>query len=168
MSADPISRIQAAFGDVLVRRRRERQWTAGALATASGLPEGLITGFERGDYGPNLNDFFRIARALGHEPAILLVDVIAEWRAGPFDTRYTSRASDFARLFRLGYDHKPGDFRELSTAYYSVAEAMHAAAHLNAKRHTRGVALLDTVCIYVRLDYVSFRSDDGQREGEQP
>lgn len=67
-----------------------------------------------------------------------------------------------ARLFRLGYHHKPGDFRELPTAYYSVAESTHAAGKLNAQRHSRGVALLDTVCIYVRLDYVSLRSDSGK------
>jgi len=62
------------------------------------------------------------------------------------------------RLFRLGYHHKPGDFRELGTSYYSVPEAAHAAGKLNGERHARRVALLDTICVYVRLDYVSIRS----------
>ena len=78
-------------------------------------------------------------------------------RAAPTDTLQQSRPSDFARLFGLGYHHKPGDFRELPTAYYSVAESTHAVEKLNAQRYSRGVALLDTVCIYVRLDYVSLR-----------
>src|SRR3569833_3559439 len=61
--------------------------------------------------------------------------------------------------FRLGYHHKPGDFRELPIVYYSVAESTQAAGKLNAQRHSRGVALLDSVCIYVRLDFVSLRPD---------
>jgi hypothetical protein len=80
-------------------------------------------------------------------------------RADPTENLQQSRASDFTRLFRLGYHHKPGDFRELATPYYSVAEAVHAAGKLNAQRYTRGVALLDTVTVYIRLDYVSFRPD---------
>jgi len=167
MSTDPIERLPAVFGDVLARYRGEKKLTVDEFASAAGLSAMEIRSLERGGYGATLMDFFRLARALGEAPAVLFVNFIAEWRAGPFDTPYTSRPSDFTRLFRLGYDHKPGDFRELSTAYYSVAEATHAAAHLNAQRHTRGVALLDTVCIYVRLDYASFQSDDGQCEGEQ-
>lgn len=61
-----------------------------------------------------LAEFFRIARALGKEPAILFIDVITAWRADPTDYRlYKSRVSDFAKLYRLGYHHDPGDFREL-------------------------------------------------------
>ena len=88
--------------------------------------------------------------------------LISVWRADPIDTLYPSRPADFVRLFRLGFLHKPGDFRELPSAYHSVPEATHAAGKLNAQRHTRGVALLDTVCIYVRLDYVTLRPDSGE------
>ena len=159
MSADPLLRLAPAFGDVLVRRRSERHWTGEALATATGLSAMEIASMERGSYGPTLLDLFRIARALDEQPVMLLIDVIAAWRADPTDTLHNSRHSDFARLFRLGYHHKPGDFRELPTVYYSVAESTHAAGKLNAQRHTRGVALLDTVCVYVRLESLSLRSE---------
>ena len=159
MSTDPLLRLASAFGDVLVRRRSERHWTGEALATAAGLSAMEIANMERGSYGPTLLEFFRIARALDEQPAMLLIDVITAWRADPIDTLHSARPSDFARLFRLGYHHKPGDFRELPTAYYSAAESTHAAGKLNAQRNARGVALLDTVCIYVRLDYVSLRPD---------
>jgi len=121
---------------------------------------------EAGDYGPSLSEFFRIAEALGEQPVMLLVDVVAAWRADPTDTLHNSRPSDFARLFRLGYHHKPGDFRELPTAYYSVAEATHATGKLNAQRHTRGATLLDTVSVYVRLHSMSLRPEKGH--GAEP
>lgn len=162
MSADPLARLLPAFGDVLVRYRKQRQWTVEALASAADLCVADVKGLERGEYGPTLKDVFRLASALREEPLILLVDVVAAWRADPTDTLYQSRPSDFARLFRLGYRHKPGDFRELPTAYYSAAESTQAAGKLNAQRHSRGVALLDTVCVYVRLGYVSLRSDSGK------
>jgi transcriptional regulator with XRE-family HTH domain len=162
MSADPLVRLLPAFGDVLVRHRNQRQWTVDALASATGLCVAEVKGLERGDYGPTLKDVFRLASALGEEPLMLLVDVVAAWRADPTDTLHQSRPSDFPRLFRLGYHHKPGDFRELPTVYYSVAESTLAAAKLNAQRHSRGVALLDTVSIYVRLDSVSFRPEIAQ------
>src|SRR6185312_1055760 len=102
------------------------------------------------------------ASALGEEPLMLLVDVVAAWRADPTDTLHQSRPSDFARLFRLGSHLKPGDFRELPTAYYSVAESTHAAGKLDAQRHMRGVALLNAVTVYVRLGYVSLSPYEGQ------
>lgn len=162
MSTDPLLRLLPAFGDVLVRYRDQRKWTVDALASAAGLCVAEVKGLERGDYGPTLKDVFRLASALGEEPLLFLVDVVAAWRTDPTDTLHQSRPSDFPRLFRLGYHHKPGDFRELPTDYYSVAEATHAAGKLNAQRHTRGVALLDTVTIYVRLDYLSLRSDSSE------
>jgi hypothetical protein len=118
-----------------------------------------IASMERATYGPTLLDFFRIARALGEQPPMLLVEVINAWRTDSMGILHKSHLSDFTRLFRLGYHHRPGDFRELPTAYYSVAESTHAAGKLNAQRHTRGLVLLDTICTYVRLDSESFRSD---------
>jgi hypothetical protein len=115
---------------------------------------------EDGSYSPVLLDLFRIARALGVAPTILLCDVIAAWRADPVETLH--RAHGFARLFRLGYHDKSSDFRELATTYDSVAEATSTAVTLNAQRRACGVAVLDTVCIYLRLDHVSLRSDSGE------
>lgn len=160
MNADPLDRLLPAFGNVLVRHRNQRKWTVDTLSSAAGLCVAEVKCLERGDYGPTLKDVFRLANALGEEPLMLLVDVAAAWRADPTDILHNSRPSDFARLFRLGYRHKPGDFRELSSAYYSVVEATHAAGKLNAQRHTRGVALLDTVTVYIRLDYLSLRPGD--------
>jgi transcriptional regulator with XRE-family HTH domain len=160
---DPLLGLPSAVGDVLVRHRKERKWTVEALATASGLSPVEIVSMEDGSYSPVLLDLVRIARALGVAPAILLCDVIAAWRADSVEILH--RAHDFARLFRLGYHHNPRDFRELATSYYSVAEATHAAATLNAQRCARGEAALDTVCMYLRLDYVSLRSDSSGQEG---
>lgn len=168
MSADPLLRLVPAFGAVLVRSRSKRYWTPEALADAAGLSPREIRSMEAGDYGPSLLEFFRIAEALGEQPAMLLVDVISAWRADPTDTLHRSRPSDFARLFRLGYHRTPGDFHEWPTSHYSVAESMHAARRLNAQRYSRGVVLLDTICVYVRLDSVSLRADEGQCEGGQP
>lgn len=162
MSADPLSRLLPAFGDVLVRHRVKRNSTVAAFAAAAGLSAMEIRSMEDGSYGPTLPEFFRIARALAMEPCMLLVEVVAAWRADPAETLSPSRPGDFSHLFRLGYHHQPRDFRELPSVYYSVPEATHAAGKLNAQRHTRGVALLDTVCIYVRLDSVSLRSGVGQ------
>ena len=160
MITDPLLKLVSAFGEVLVRHRNERHLTVEVLATAAGLYVAEVEGLERGDYGPKLIDVFRLASALGEEPLTFLVDVVAACRADPADTLQQSRPSDFARLFRLGYHHKPGDFRELPTAYHSVAESMHAAAELNAQRLSRGVALLDTITVYVRLDYAILRPDE--------
>jgi transcriptional regulator with XRE-family HTH domain len=161
MSTDPLSRLLPAFGEVLVRRRTKQQLTIEALATATGLSGPAIASIERGVYSPTLLDVFRIASALGEEPAMLLVDIIEAWRADPRDSSHQSRPADCVRLFRLGYHHKPGDFRELVPMYHSVPEATHAAGILNAQRHTRGVALLDTVTVYVRLSYVALRPENG-------
>jgi hypothetical protein len=105
---------------------------------------------------------------LGEEPTLLLVDLIEAWRADSTDPVYRSRPHDFAYLFRLAYYHKPGDFRELSTPYYSVAEAAHAAVKLNEQRHTRGVTLFDYVCTYIRVDYLCFdwKPKTGPSSGE--
>jgi transcriptional regulator with XRE-family HTH domain len=163
-TTDPLSRLLPAFGAVLVRARARRAWTVDSFAAAADLSPAEIAGMEHGEHGPTLLEFFQIARALGEEPTLLLVDVVAAWRADPAGS-HESRPADFVRLYRLGYHHRPADFRELSTPYHSVAEATHAAGTLNAQRHTRGVALLDTVCMYVRLSYVSLRPDGAQVGG---
>jgi len=160
MSADPIERLPIAFGRVLARRRGAKPGTTLALAESVGLTEDEVIETEQGQREPSLTEFFRIARALGDPPTILLIDVITAWLDA--DPLHATRAADFVRLFRLGYHHRPGDFRELGASYYSMPEAAHAAGKLNGQRHARGVALLDTICVYVRLDYMSLRSDSGQ------
>lgn len=160
MSGDPIERLPIAFGRVLARLRSVKPGTALAVAGSAGLTEDEVIETEQGEREPSLTEFFRIARALGDPPTILLIDVITAWLDA--DPLHATRAADFVRLFRLGYHHKPGDFRELGASYYSVPEAAHAAGKLNGQRYARGVALIDTICVYVRLDYVSLRSDIGQ------
>jgi transcriptional regulator with XRE-family HTH domain len=106
MSADPLLRFLPAFGSLLIQRRVERNWTVEELAVALQSSVAEVKSMERGEYGPTLPEFFRIASALGEEPVILLIDLIAAWRADPTDyVLYKSRASDFSRLYRLGYYH---------------------------------------------------------------
>jgi transcriptional regulator with XRE-family HTH domain len=164
MSADPLLRLLPAFGTLLIQHRVERKWTVEEFAAAIQLPVAEVTSMERGEYGPTLPEFFRIARGLGEEPVILLVDVIAAWRADPTDYRlYKSRASDLAKLYRLGYHHDPGDFRELPRTYSLIGQANGAANALNATRRSKRLPLLDMVLIYVRLAHVAVRADaEGQ------
>jgi len=152
MSTDPLSRLRHAFGNVLVRYRRERKLTVEAVAAAVGWSTAEVASMECGDYAPSLKDLFRVASAFDEEPAILFIDVVAAWRSN--DGVPMTRASDFARLYRLGYHHKPGDFREQERVYSSDAEAMHAADRLNQQRHQRGVVLLDTVAVYIRMGHI--------------
>jgi transcriptional regulator with XRE-family HTH domain len=171
MGIESMERLYKAFGNLLVSRRRERKWTAYALATAAGMSESEVVGLELGEYGPTLKDLFRIAWALREEPTILLIDVVAEWRGDDADrSLYPSRPSNFERLYRLGYHHKIGDFREQEKTYGSVAEATHAAVRLNEQRHVRGVKLLDTVTTYIRMDYLrlDWKPDTGSSMEDRP
>ena len=139
-----------------------------ALAAAAGLSANEIASLECGDYGPTLKDFFRIANALGEEPAILFIDVVATWRGDDADRLlYPSRPSSFERLYRLGYHHRIGDFREQERTYGSVAEATHNADRLNKQRHERGVKLLDTVTTYVRMESALLRVPEANSESGQ-
>jgi hypothetical protein len=165
MNVDPLGRLLPAFGALLIRHRVEREWTVEVLASAIQLSVAEVKSMERGEYGPTLPEFFRIASVLGEQPAILLTDVIAAWRGDDADYwLYKGRPSDFVRLYRLGYRHKAGDFREQPRAYDSEAEATYVAARLNSQRHARGVvALLDTLCTYIRMDYfrLDWKSESG-------
>jgi transcriptional regulator with XRE-family HTH domain len=166
MSADPFeTRLHEAFGRVLVRRRIERNMTPEGLAVKADLVDTkAVSMFERGDAPPTLTEFFKIAAALGEQPGFLLVDVVAQWRGDGIDPFHKTRPSDFEKLFRLGYYHKIGDFREQDKAYPSMAEATGMAERLNQQRHERRVALLDTVCIYVRMGYVHFKWEPDSKE----
>jgi transcriptional regulator with XRE-family HTH domain len=159
MSIDPIKRLPVAFGNLLKRLRVKLNLSQEGLAVAAGFPDtNAVVDIECGEREPTLTELFRIANALRMPQAILFVDVVAEWRNDPTDYGiYKTRASDFTRLYRLGYQHKPADFREQDRTYGSVAEAINFADRLNKQRHDRKVALLDTVCIYIRMGYTSFR-----------
>ncbi len=158
MSIEPVERLSAAFGRVLRRFRERRGLPPESVALAVGLVSGEeVNSMERGQREPALSDFFRIANVLGEPPALFLIDVIDSWRADPAqDALYKSRASDFARLYRLGYYEDPGDFREQQRAFSTLDEAAATAATLNAARHSRRLKVFDTVSIYIRMGHVSF------------
>lgn len=162
MNADPLGRLLPAFGAMIFKQRMVRKLSVDALASAAELSVDELGLMERGHLSPTLPEFFRLSRALDKEPPILLIDLISEWRADQPVTLNWSRASDFARLFRLGYHHKPGDFRELAPTYYSLPEAHQVAGRLNMQRSARGVAPIDTICVYVRLNSAGLPSDSGQ------
>jgi hypothetical protein len=110
---------------------------------------------------PTLEDFFRIAGVLGESPVILLAEVIAAWRAEPADYGlYKSQPSDLTRLYRLGYFHDPGDFRELPRVYGQMDQATGAVRSLNTSRRAKSLPTLNTICIYVRVGSVAFRPDE--------
>ena len=158
MSAEPAGGLFAAFGRVLARFRARRGLTPDSFALAAGLASGEeVTSMERGQREPALLEFFRMAKVLGEPPALLLIDVIEAWRAGPAqDALHRSRASDFARLYRLGHYEGAGDYREHQRAYATLDEATATAATLNAARHSKRLKILDTVSIYIRMGHVSF------------
>ena len=161
MSTDPIDRLPSAFGSVLERLRHERGWDAEALANAANLSPREIQGIEGGTHIPTLLGFFRLSIALGASPVILLTEVIAEWRADPTDHGlYRSRPSDLARLYRLGYFHNPGDFRELQRAYDLMDQVTGAVRSLNVSRRERSLPPLNTICIYMRVGSIVFRPDE--------
>ena len=161
MSADPFLRLPEVFGAVLARMRRARNLSTQDLATACRLSESEIRGLEVGDYAPYFKDIFRLALGLGESPAVLLAEVINAWRADPADYGlYKSRPSDLTRLYRLGYFHDPGDFRELPRVYGQIDQATGAVRSLNASRRAKTLPLLDTICIYVRVGTVAFRPDE--------
>lgn len=155
MSTDPIDRLPSAVGSVLERFRRERNWDAATLANASDVSPLEILGVEAGTHIPTLLGFFRLATALGESPVILLTEVIAKWRADSADHGlYRSRPSDLARLYRLGYFHDPGDFRELPGTYTAIDHATTDARKISAARIGKDKPPIDTLTIYVRVGYL--------------
>ena len=162
MSDDPIMRIPIALGRVIKRLRVAGALSAETISRSSGLTVEEIGGIERGEREATFTEFFWLARALREEPAILFTDVIAAWRGDGRDSAlYKSRPSEFARLYRLGYYHKAGDFREQDRAYLSEAAAIYVASQLNEQRHARGVAKLDTITLYIRMGYSHFKWSPG-------
>jgi transcriptional regulator with XRE-family HTH domain len=160
MSTDPLKRLPGTFGKLLTRLRVEQNLTQEALAVAACLAAAtVVTPMEQGKREPTLTELFRIASALRIPHAIFYIDVIEAWRADPTYYRfYKSRASDFERLYRLGYHHDPVDFRELPRTYGLLDQATGDARTLNATRRSKRLPPIDTVLIYVRLGNVAIRS----------
>ena len=167
MSDDPIMRIPTALGRVIKRLRVGGGRSVETISKSSGLTVKEIDGIERGEREATFTEFFWLARALREEPAILFTDVIAAWRGDGGDSAlYKSRPSEFARLYRLGYYHKAGDFREQDRTYPSEAAALHVAGQLNVQRQARGVAPLDTMTLYIRMGYSHFTWNPGEGRGQ--
>jgi hypothetical protein len=166
MSIDPFVRIPEVFGDVIARKRRERNLTAEELATTSRrISSEEIRNLEAGNWIPTLRDFFYLAVGLQESPVILLSEVVSAWRTTDSTDYglYKSRPSDLTRLYRLGCFHDPGDFRELPRVYGQMDQATGAARSLNAPRRAKSLPPLNTICIYLRVGSVAFRPDE---EGE--
>ena len=167
MSADPMERLSVALGKVVERMRRARKRSADELATACGLTPLEIQSIEAGRHVPTFTDFFRVATGVGQSPIILLIEVINEWRTDPTDLGlYKSRPSDLVQLYRLGYYHEPGDFRERSATYSFLDQATAAARTLNSTRHLKGARLVDTVLLYVRFGSIRFNPGGGGEKKE--
>jgi transcriptional regulator with XRE-family HTH domain len=156
--------LPVAFGRLLKQRLVERGWEPAQFAASTGLAgEDGLRHLESGEAEPTLTELFRIASALGEAPAIFFIDLIAAWREGPVrDLLYRSRASDFARLYRLGYYPSLVEFQELPRAYELMNDATQAVRVLNAKRGGHRQPLVDHVSIYVRLGYIRFDPNENK------
>ena len=166
MTNDPIKRVRIAFARALAHHRLKKNLTTGMVADAGGFSVSQIEGWENKDKAsePGVTDFFRLAWALGIDPTILFIDMITEWRWDPTDIGlYKSRVSDLTKLYRLGYFHDPGDFRELPATYSLLDLATDAAGELNIQRQKLRKPPLDTVCIYVRLGQIWLDLKPGER-----
>ena len=141
-----------AFDSVVLRRLAIQGRSYDSLEDAVGfnLEQGL-----------SMDEFFRISNELGYLPVLMLIEVIAEYhRCDDYTSGHTSRRTEHASLFRLGYTHKVNDFRELGRVYESAGHALSTAQLLNEQRKQRGVALLDTISAYVRVGYHTISSGD--------
>jgi hypothetical protein len=170
MSTDPIARIPPIFGKLLNKLRRARNIDAAEFTTAARLTStDKLASLESGQAEPTLTEFFRIAGVLNESPAILLVDLITNWRDQPdFGFLYRPRPGDFTRLFRLGCYELSADFHELVKPYSAISEAMDASKALNTVRERRRQPLLDHITIYVRMGYVRFKPETLAGNGGTP
>ena len=170
MSTDPIARIPPIFGKLLSKLRTARNIDAAEFTTAARLTSTeKLASLETGEAEPTLTEFFRIAGVLNESPAILLVDLITNWRDQPdFGFLYRPRPGDFTRLFRLGRYELSADFHELVKPYSAISEAMDASKALNTVRARRRQPLLDHFTIYVRMGYVRFKPETLAGSGGTP
>lgn len=169
MSSDPIARIPPIFGKLLNKLRNARGVDAAEFATARLTSTEKLASLERGEAEPTLTEFFRIAGVLDEPPAILLVDLITNWREEPsFGYLYRPRPGDFERLFRLGCYELSAEFHELVKPYPSISAATEGSRTLNAIRKRKRQPLLDHITIYIRMGYVRFKPETSVGNGETP
>lgn len=64
-----------ALGENLKRLRRDKHWTQGDLAEASGVKVGHISKLERNESDPKISTIYKLINALGCSPNALLSDV---------------------------------------------------------------------------------------------
>ena len=165
MNSDRFTRLSLALGEVLVRFRRMRHWEVEKLAALSGLSVQEIELAEAGANSLSFAAFFRIALALEEPPVTFLADIMNAWRYDPDDMGlYKSRPSDLERLYRLGYFHSPGDFRELTRTYSVLDHATADARRIRVIRASKKESTIDVMTIYVRVGYIGL---DARPEGEQ-
>ena len=110
---------------------------------------------EAGECLPSLSDFMHLSAGLGEPPAILLAEIITDWRHDPTDIGlYKSRPSDLTRLYRLGYFYDAGDFRELTRTYELLDHATADARRVRVFRANRQESHIDTLTVYVRVGHI--------------
>ena len=63
------------LGRQLALRRIHRGWSQRQLGEVAGVRAGLITRIELGGHGPSLATAYRLAKALGIDLPLLLIDV---------------------------------------------------------------------------------------------
>ena len=103
MRIEPVRELSAVFGPVLARFRGRRGLTPESFAMAGGTGQRRRSD-QHGAQQLSLRcrSPFGLRRYWGKPPGLLLIDVIDAWRADPDqDSLYRSRASDFARPYRL-------------------------------------------------------------------
>lgn len=64
-----------AIGENLKRLRRDKQWTQGDLAEASGVKVGHISKLERNETDPKVSTIYKLINALECSPNAILSDV---------------------------------------------------------------------------------------------
>lgn len=70
-----IEDVKVAIGDNLKRLRRDKRWTQGELAEASGVKVGQLSKIELNKADPKLETIYKIINALECSPNALLNDV---------------------------------------------------------------------------------------------
>ena len=124
----PWAGLADAFDSVILRRLAVQGRSYASLEDAVGfnVAQGL-----------SMDEFFRISNELGYLPVLMLIEVAQYHRFDDYTSGHTSRRTDHASLFRLGYTHKVDDFRELERSYGSVGHALSTAQLLNEQRKRR-------------------------------
>jgi hypothetical protein len=145
------SGINESFERVLRTRLSERKEDYDSLRDDVGM------------YPLTLEEFFRMADALGEPPGAIFVEAITHYLESDGSTRaYSSKRTRFVRLYRLGYHQNESRFRELEQPYVSPDRAIAAAHALNKTRQQHGKAPFDTVSVYIRISCFAVENPIGR------